>query len=143
MDTHICMAESLCCPPEITTPLSAIIQYKLKKLKKKKRWRLPVSTGLFSVKSTSLPNNQKGLRDSSSTEIEGGGKKRILKSGNGVEGWSLVQGHSIRPPQGPSAGRVVATDLIGICVDSRRLSRWRLMLDCSNRPVRHQDELGG
>ena len=37
MDTHICMAESLCCPPEITTPLSAIIQYKLKKLKKKKK----------------------------------------------------------------------------------------------------------
>ena len=31
MDTCICMAESICCPPEmITTLLSAIGQYKIK-----------------------------------------------------------------------------------------------------------------
>ena len=47
MDTHICMAESLCCPPEITTPLSAIIQYKLKKLKKKKGGGFPYPQGCF------------------------------------------------------------------------------------------------
>ena len=57
MDTHICMAETLCHPPEITTPLSAILQYKIKSFFFKKRRWLPISPGLFSVKSTSLPNS--------------------------------------------------------------------------------------
>ena len=36
-DTCICMAESLCCPPETTTILLTILQYKIKSLKKKRK----------------------------------------------------------------------------------------------------------
>lgn len=77
-------------------------------------------------------------------EIKKRGEKiRMLRSRNGVAGWALVYGGSLHPPQCPSTGQVVATDLICICMSSRRLSRWHLVLDRSHCPVRHQDELGG
>lgn len=39
-------------------------------------------------------------------------------------------------------GRMV-TDLVCVCVDTRRLSGWYLLLDSSHSPIGHQDELGG
>lgn len=72
-----------------------------------------------------------------------GEKIRTLRSRHGVAGQALVCGGSLHPPQCPSTGQVVATDLICICMNSRRWSRWHLLLDRSHRPVRHQDELGG
>lgn len=35
------------------------------------------------------------------------------------------------------------THLVCVCMDSRRLSGWHLLLDSSHSPIGHQDELGG